>query len=375
MHKPTIIILFLILISIFTFQSSSAQKSVQIAIYNGEGTWAEGITALQHFFDWKGISHDTIGHTTINTINLSNYYDAILFPGGYAFNYKIKINASGRQNIKSLINNGGGYIGICAGAFFASDSVEWEGVKYNYPLDLFDGIAFGAIASIAAWPGYNMTSLVMNAGNPINQFGTSTQTMLYYGGPAFFPHTNVDIDTVATWGDYNNDNAIINFSYGQGRVLLVGPHPEIEEDSNRDGTSFAGDLDDNGSDWGFLWSATDWVLGQTISDSTGITTITTNDIFATEATTLSQNQPNPFNTSTTISFYISKKSKIEISVYNISGEKVKTLTCSDLNIGKYSVVWNGTEESGNCVDPGIYVYKLNINGKVASAKKCLLINE
>jgi len=47
--------------------------------------------------------------------------------------------------------------------------------------------------------------------------------------------------------------------------LLVGPHPEIEEDSDRDGTNFANELNDNGSDWPFLWTSLDWLLKNPIS--------------------------------------------------------------------------------------------------------------
>jgi len=74
------------------------------------------------------------------------------------------------------------------------------------------------------------------------------------------------MEVVGTYADYNNDPAIIGFGYGEGRVLLIGPHPEIEEDSDRDGTDFADWFEDNGSDWSLLWTATDWVLQQPITE-------------------------------------------------------------------------------------------------------------
>ncbi len=76
----------------------------------------------------------------------------------------------------------------------------------------------------------------------------------------------MNIDTTATWAAYFDKPAIINFTYGSGRVLLMGPHPEIEEDDDRDGTDFAQELDDQGTDWRFLWTALDWVLGRPISN-------------------------------------------------------------------------------------------------------------
>ena len=240
-------------------------EGAEIAIYTGTGSWEDGIVAFENFLNWKGISHERIGPYEVNFYDLKNYYDAILFPGGDAYYYKMAVNQRGISHIKDLVNNGGAYIGICAGAYFASDSVVWEGVIYNYPLDLFDGITSGAIDEIAPWPDYVMSTINMNMGNPINKYESSTEVTLYYGGPIFQPHQNATVDTVATWAAYNNECAIINFTYGDGRVLLLGPHPEIEEDSERDGTTFANELEDEGSEWNFLWAAIDWALNRPIS--------------------------------------------------------------------------------------------------------------
>jgi hypothetical protein len=95
------------------------------------------------------------------------------------------------------------------------------------------------------------------------------------------------------------------------------------------------------------------------------------------------NYPNPFNPSgagrspsTTISFSIPDKSKIELSIYNIKGEKVKQLLSNSafqLSAGQHSVVWNGRYSNGNRVSSGIYFYKMKINGKTEAVKKCLLL--
>jgi hypothetical protein len=55
---------------------------------------------------------------------------------------------------------------------------------------------------------------------------------------------------------------MIAFEYGLGRVFLVATHPEIEEDSNRDGVDFADELDDQGSDWELMREVILWSLGQ-----------------------------------------------------------------------------------------------------------------
>ena len=85
------------------------------------------------------------------------------------------------------------------------------------------------------------------------------------------------------------------------------------------------------------------------------------------------NYPNPFNPSTTISFSIPDESDIELMIYNIKGQKIKTLANEQYSKGEHSIVWNGDDDSGNLVRSGIYFYKLNVNGKTEAVKKCLLL--
>ena len=88
---------------------------------------------------------------------------------------------------------------------------------------------------------------------------------------------------------------------------------------------------------------------------------------------LFQNFPNPFNPSTTIKFSIQDNSKIKLTVYNIKGQKVKTLINDNFAKGKHSIIWNGDDELGEPVISGIYLYKFNVNGKTEAVKKCLLL--
>ena len=88
---------------------------------------------------------------------------------------------------------------------------------------------------------------------------------------------------------------------------------------------------------------------------------------------LHRNYPNPFNPSTTISFSIPEQSKIQVLIYNIKGQKVKTVTNESFDKGNHSVVWNGVDDSGKNVSSGVYFYNLNVNGTSKAIKKCLLL--
>ena len=85
------------------------------------------------------------------------------------------------------------------------------------------------------------------------------------------------------------------------------------------------------------------------------------------------NYPNPFNPTTTISFSIPVESIVDISVFNIKGQKVKTLINNEYSKGSHSVFWNGDDDSGKVISSGIYYYQLKVNGKAEAVKKCLLM--
>ncbi len=88
--------------------------------------------------------------------------------------------------------------------------------------------------------------------------------------------------------------------------------------------------------------------------------------------TLKQNYPNPFNPSTTISYHLKKEAKIELSIYNIKGQKVKTLVSEIQPSGEHQIVWNGHDQQGKAVSSGIYFYKLSSNDKSITRKMMLI---
>ncbi|MFO7895581.1 MAG: T9SS type A sorting domain-containing protein [Candidatus Cloacimonadales bacterium] len=85
------------------------------------------------------------------------------------------------------------------------------------------------------------------------------------------------------------------------------------------------------------------------------------------------NFPNPFNPTTTIEFSLQQNSKVELSVFNIKGQKVISLVQADFAEGPHAVIWNGDDESGQSVGSGIYYYSLKVNGKTEAVTKCLLL--
>ncbi len=92
----------------------------------------------------------------------------------------------------------------------------------------------------------------------------------------------------------------------------------------------------------------------------------------TELKISSINYPNPFNPTTTIQYNVPKAGKVTVEIFNIAGQKVKTLVNEKQNAGINSVQWNGTDDNGKVVTSGVYLYKIK-NGKYTSTKKMILM--
>lgn len=87
---------------------------------------------------------------------------------------------------------------------------------------------------------------------------------------------------------------------------------------------------------------------------------------------LDQNQPNPFNSFTRISYTLPEKSKVSLNIYNVKGELVRTLQNQQQPAGKYTVEWNGQNNSGISVSPGIYFYRLQADDFSGTMKMFIL---
>ncbi len=91
---------------------------------------------------------------------------------------------------------------------------------------------------------------------------------------------------------------------------------------------------------------------------------------------LMQNYPNPFNPTTTIDFNLTENTFVTLEIFNIKGQKVKTLVADNMQAGYHSMVWNGKNNAGKSVSSGIYFSNFgtnNENSDYTSVKKMLLL--
>jgi len=77
---------------------------------------------------------------------------------------------------------------------------------------------------------------------------------------------------------------------------------------------------------------------------------------------LDQNYPNPFNTSTSIHFELGKPSVVNVTIYDLKGDEIRTLIADKQMLpGGYNVSWNGRNQSNQPVSSGVYLLKFRVD--------------
>jgi len=87
---------------------------------------------------------------------------------------------------------------------------------------------------------------------------------------------------------------------------------------------------------------------------------------------LDQNYPNPFNPTTRLSFALPTNAHVQLTVYNVLGQAVRTLVDEDMAAGTHEVTWNGRNGDGQQVSSGIYFYRINA-GNFSATKKMMIL--
>lgn len=105
-----------------------------------------------------------------------------------------------------------------------------------------------------------------------------------------------------------------------------------------------------------------------------VTSVDDNDQTATvpEDFALAQNYPNPFNPTTSILYKIARTAEVKLSIYNLRGQKVRTLVDERQGVGVYRVQWDGRDQFGRAIASGVYLYKLEADN-FAQTRKMLLL--
>jgi hypothetical protein len=107
-----------------------------------------------------------------------------------------------------------------------------------------------------------------------------------------------------------------------------------------------------------------------IVDSSGVTSVASYKSPA--KFVVQQNYPNPFNPSTEIRYTLPRPSDVEIEIFNILGQRIKTLLDERQPAGTYKIVWDAKDDFGQAVGSGVYFYRVTA-GRESAVKKMILV--
>ena len=205
--------------------------------------------------------------------------------------------------------------------------------------------------------------------------GEPPQPNLVYNPDSFDVEMALDQVAIEELSLSNNGGGTINYTIALDPVvdwLTIDPEAgDITTETDIIELTF----DTNGMEIGEY--SCDIVITDNREETTIPVTLTTlvsaDDELLSKATALIGNYPNPFISSTTISYNIREKGNVKVDVYNAAGQKVRTLVDENKAPDTYDVTWDGKDDAGHDAATGIYFYKLKHGGRYTSTKKMILM--
>ena len=221
---------------------ASTPVAVNVLIYDGEGVIPGSVDGIKDCLDYvnnENLDLDVhFNYSTTEEINsqILSGYDVLIMPGGLGITYinNPEINA---EDLKNYIKNGNGYVGICAGAYAASKHVDGDydgwGIAPNINSKSVDYVGNLPVSMTSngenIWNLQNFSNFAGQKTSGFLSLGDSV-TMYQWNGPAMYK-TDGSNDSLAVYAanetGYENYAAIATDTYGSGRVVLSGPHPEL----------------------------------------------------------------------------------------------------------------------------------------------------
>jgi glutamine amidotransferase-like uncharacterized protein len=209
----------------------SPERLIRVALYTDEGS-LRGADAVEKCLEKVGgryiwfrvTAQDIRGGALANA-------DVLVQGGGSGSKQAKALQPVGCEEIKRFVQNGGGYIGICAGAYLASSHYTWSLNLINAKVIDREHWARG---------GGTVQLRVSDKGRSLLGLNEEIVACRYNQGPLLGPHDRTDLpayDALATYeteiakngapkGVMKGTTAIASAPFGEGRVMCISPHPE-----------------------------------------------------------------------------------------------------------------------------------------------------
>ena len=216
-------------------------EGLKIAVYDAGGVGVSGPRNLDNVFAYKKVILRRVGAVDIKA-GILNQFDLVIFPGGSGSKQAAALEVEGREVVKKFINQGGGYVGICAGAYLAASNYQWSLGISNHKT-FCESIDLPGIGRKSMW--YRGASApvkmeLTEEGRRILGNVKGVFDVRYHNGPIMSDMGKEGVEpfrSLATFrsevsrykpqeGTMVNTPAIIVGEFGKGRVLCISPHPE-----------------------------------------------------------------------------------------------------------------------------------------------------
>ncbi len=340
---------------------------------------------------------------TISDVNGDNYIDIVIYSNSNQF-WGIMYN-NGDGNFSNpeyhyvsdyhpraiscgdLNEDGRDDIVVCGGStevyFSYPDGFQLLTLETDEPKDGVSIVDFNLdgkndILTFIDYPIGNVTGLVMYKNQGNNILDTLDQLYFSFGSSNYFV-TDFNNDTLQDilfqLGDYSG----YVIYYNQGNFQLADSQfVALPESNPPEGwrNCYCADMDGNGYNdiitvktlYAYLPDNLE-ILFNDGNGNFGNDPVTTIETPISKFKTLKLIcYPNPFNDRTTIEYTLGKKSMVDLSIYNMKSQKIKTLNNKILQAGKYTHTWDGTDKIGKEASSGIYIIRLAAGRQTLSCK-------
>lgn len=207
-----------------------------ILLFNGTGTSPNDVAAVAAILNNNHLNYSTASSSQLNRMSESQIrgFRLLIVPGGNFIDMGKSLTAGTAENIRSAVQNGTNYLGVCAGGFLAGDSAYYNG------LNLTSGVRFGFYSAENQGIRKAAVTIASAGAPPLDQY--------WEDGPQFTGWGAV----VAKYPD--GTPAIVQGTFGSGWVILSGVHPEAPENWRR-GMAFGTPARDDNAYAGMLIQA------------------------------------------------------------------------------------------------------------------------
>jgi len=212
------------------FAEDPKPDTLRVAVYDDEGagrSLARLVDVLEQFED---VEFERLSAAEIREGKLHGF-DVLVHPGGSASRQASTLGEEGRERVRAFVEQGGGYVGFCAGAYLASADYGWS-----------LGILDAKVLDRKHWNrGFgNVRVQLTVAGRRALGTDQEAVTIYYYQGPLLAPAGNPHIPDYQVLGTFQTEiaengaprgvmkgtTAVASATFGKGRVFCFSPHPE-----------------------------------------------------------------------------------------------------------------------------------------------------